>query len=96
MRGDRPLSIKGILNGTTNYILTKMTDSNMPMNIALKEAQKAGYAEADPTYDVEGIDAARKLVIMANWLLNKPIIIKDVAITGITGITLELENWNKS
>ncbi len=89
MRGDRTISIKGILNGTTNYILTKMTDSNMPMNIALKEAQKAGYAEADPTYDLEGIDAACKLVIIANWLINKPITIKDVAITGITGITLD-------
>ena len=89
MRGDRLLSIKGILNGTTNYILTKMTESNMPMTRALKEAQEAGYAEADPTYDVEGIDAASKLVILANWLLNKPITLKDVTITGITGITLE-------
>jgi homoserine dehydrogenase len=89
LRGDRSLSIKGILNGTTNYILTKMTDSNMPMSIALQEAQKAGYAEADPTYDVEGIDAACKLVIMANWLINKPITIKDVEITGIRGITLD-------
>ena len=89
LRGDRLLSIKGILNGTTNYILTKMTDSNTSMNIALKDAQEAGYAETDPTYDIEGIDAACKLVIMANWLINKPITIKDVAITGITGITLD-------
>ena len=89
MRGDKLLSIKGILNGTTNYILTKMTDSNTPMDIALKEAQKAGYAEADPTYDIEGIDSACKLVIMANWLINKPITIKNVEITGITEITLD-------
>ncbi len=95
MKGDKLLSIKGILNGTTNYILTKMADSNTPMNIALKEAQNSGYAEADPTYDIEGIDAACKLVIMANWLINKPITIKDVEITGITGITLDDVNEAK-
>jgi homoserine dehydrogenase len=89
LAGDRILSMRGILNGTTNYILTEMTEFNMPMGVALKEAQKAGYAEADPAYDLEGIDSACKLVIMANWLMKRPITIRDVDKTGITGINLD-------
>jgi len=87
--GDRILSMRGILNGTTNYILTKMTEFNVSMNVALKEAKNAGYAEVDPTYDIEGIDAACKLVIIANWLMKRSITIKDVSITGITEINLD-------
>jgi homoserine dehydrogenase len=89
LTGDQLLSVQGILNGTTNYILTKMAESNTPLRAALREAQDAGYAEADPTYDVEGIDAAAKLVIIANWLMDRHITIKDVDITGISGVTLE-------
>lgn len=89
LNGDNLLSIRGILNGTTNYILSKMAESNTPMPVALREAQEFGYAEADPTYDVEGIDAAAKLVILANWLMNQRITITDVDITGIAGVTLE-------
>lgn len=89
LQGDQLLSVQGILNGTTNYILTKMAESNTPLHQALQEAQEAGYAEADPTYDVEGIDAAAKLVIIANWLMDRRITIKDVDITGISGVTLE-------
>lgn len=85
--GDRILSIRGILNGTTNYILTRMTEGGAGMEEALKEAQQAGYAEADPAYDIEGIDTACKLVILANWLMGKNITIKDVDVQGITGVT---------
>ena len=87
LNGDRLLSVQGILNGTTNFILSKMAESGTPLNEALREAQDAGYAEADPTYDVEGIDAAAKLVIIANWLMDRRITIKDVDITGILGVT---------
>ena len=86
--GDKIISIKGILNGTTNYILTRMAEAHVPMDVALKEAQVAGYAEADPTYDVKGIDSACKLVIIANWLMDRRITIKDVSISGITEVTL--------
>lgn len=89
LMGDRIVSIKGILNGTTNYVLTKMTDHNQSMRVALKEAQEIGYAEADPTYDVEGIDAACKLVIMANWLMNRHHTLKDVDVSGIAGVTMD-------
>ncbi|MDQ1279845.1 MAG: homoserine dehydrogenase [Thermoproteota archaeon] len=86
--GDKIQSIKGILNGTTNYILARMTEARVQMDDALKEAQAAGYAEADPTYDVKGIDSACKLVILANWLMDRRITIKDVNISGITEVTL--------
>ena len=85
--GDRILSIKGILNGTTNYILTRMGEGGVTIGDALKEAQRAGYAEADPAYDVEGVDTACKLVIMANWLMGRNVTIKDVEIKGIMGVT---------
>jgi homoserine dehydrogenase len=80
-------SIKGILNGTCNYILTKMTSEGVEMQDALAEAQKLGYAEADPTADVGGFDSACKLVITSNYVLGTSISIKDVDITGITGVT---------
>jgi len=67
--GDRIASIMGILNGTTNYILTRMAESEISMSAALKEAQQKGYAETDPTYDLKGIDSACKLVILTNWLM---------------------------
>ncbi|MEM2897368.1 MAG: homoserine dehydrogenase [Candidatus Bathyarchaeia archaeon] len=87
--GDRIISIKGILNGTTNYILTRMFEASISMDQALKEAQKAGYAEADPSYDIEGIDTACKLVIIANWIMNLRISLKDVNIKGINEVTLK-------
>jgi homoserine dehydrogenase len=87
--GDKITSIKGILNGTTNYILTRMSESEVSMDVALKEAQQKGYAETDPSYDLEGIDSACKLVIMANWLKGKAVTLKDVEIMGITEITLD-------
>ncbi|MBW2521507.1 MAG: homoserine dehydrogenase, partial [Deltaproteobacteria bacterium] len=62
--GNRILSIMGIMNGTANYILTQMTDHATPFEEVLKDAQEKGFAEADPTYDIEGIDTAHKLVIL--------------------------------
>lgn len=94
--GDRVTAIRGILNGTTNYILTRMTETKVPMEVALKEAQDAGYAEADPTNDVEGFDSACKLVILANWVMDRRITIKDVTISGIMSVSMEdVENARK-
>jgi len=87
LMGDQLKSIKGILNGTTNYILTRMDEGEVSMFAALKEAQQKGYAEADPSYDLKGIDSACKLVIMANWLMNKGVTLKDVNISGILEVT---------
>ncbi|PKP54505.1 MAG: homoserine dehydrogenase [Candidatus Altiarchaeales archaeon HGW-Altiarchaeales-3] len=82
-------SIYGILNGTTNYILTKMTMDDITFDAALKEAQDLGFAETDPTYDIEGIDTAVKVVILANSLMNKTVKFEDVKVTGIKDITPE-------
>jgi homoserine dehydrogenase len=79
--------IKGILNGTTNFILTKMEQEGWSYQQALKEAQKLGYAEADPTADVEGLDALAKVVILSNVLLGGDITPDDVQCQGITQIT---------
>jgi len=85
--GDRILSIRGILNGTTNYILTEMDEKRITFQQALTNAQKLGYAEANPSMDVDGLDAACKLVIMANWIMNKKVTLKNVSIQGIRGVT---------
>lgn len=87
LKGDRILAIKGILNGTTNYILSEMDDKHITFGEALEAAQKLGYAEADPTMDVDGYDAAAKLVIMANWIMEKKVTIKDVEIKGIRKVS---------
>ncbi|MBC7130980.1 homoserine dehydrogenase, partial [Candidatus Bathyarchaeota archaeon] len=87
--GDRILSVKGILNGTTNYILTEMAEKHISFEDALMNAKKLGYAEADPSMDVDGIDAACKLVILANWVLGKKVTLKDVNVNGIRGVTLD-------
>ncbi len=89
LAGNTILSLHGILNGTCNYILTRMRDEGLTYPQALQEARDLGYAEADPTYDVKGIDAAIKLVILANTVLGMDIRLSDVAITGIDSITLE-------
>ena len=88
LQGDKIKSIRGILNGTTNYILSEMYENNLSFNDALTDAQKLGYAEADPTMDVDGFDAAAKLVIMANWILNRKVTINDVTIRGIRNVSL--------
>lgn len=86
---DEIKSMEGILNGTTNYILTKMGKGGMDFETALQEAKELGYAEADPTYDVEGVDAAAKLVILANDIMGLRKEYADVDIKGIAGVTRE-------
>ena len=81
--------ISGILNGTTNYILTSMRDNGATFEDALKKAQQLGYAEANPSADVDGIDAARKIVILAALASGKLIDPKTIPTEGITKITLE-------
>ena len=84
---NRILAVYGIINGTSNYILTKMTDEGIEFSDALKEAQRLGYAEADPTYDIEGIDSAHKLAILASLAYDIPLSFNDVYKEGITRIT---------
>ncbi|NMA02131.1 MAG: homoserine dehydrogenase [Clostridia bacterium] len=79
--------IMGIINGTTNYILTKMTYENLDFDKALEEAKKLGYAEADPTADIEGYDAARKIAILASLAFQSRVSFKDVYVEGITKIS---------
>lgn len=81
-------SIEGILNGTTNHILTRMLDAGITLNDALQEAQSAGYAEADPSYDINGLDTASKLVIMSNWIMGRRLTIRDVDIEGISNVSV--------
>jgi homoserine dehydrogenase len=97
LAGNSVVGIEGILNGTCNYILTRMSEERMPYDLVLKEAQESGIAETDPTYDVEGIDSAIKLVIIANSIFGQNSTYRDVDVTGITKITpeaLELANEN--
>lgn len=83
------LSIMGIVNGTTNYMLTKMTREGLDYNDVLKEAQVKGYAESDPTADVGGMDAARKIVILASIAFNTRFSLEDVAVEGIQNISAQ-------
>ena len=84
---NRIQSFFGILNGTANYILTKMTDQGSPFSDVLKEAQELGYAEADPTFDVEGIDTAHKLTILIAIAYGVPIDCSAVYTEGISKVT---------
>ncbi|MEG0686636.1 MAG: homoserine dehydrogenase, partial [Erysipelotrichales bacterium] len=86
LANDEIFDIKGILNGTSNYILTKMTQENLSYEAALKQAQELGFAEADPTADVEGIDAARKVAILAMLAFNVNTTLKDVKVEGISNV----------
>ncbi len=83
------MRIKGILNGTTNYILTEMSQNRVTFQDALANAQKLGYAEREPSMDIDGFDTACKTVILANWILNKKITLKDVDRTGIREVSLQ-------
>lgn len=89
LSGNEIKEITGILNGTTNFILSKMEEENMDYEDALRLAQKLGYAEADPTADVEGYDALAKIVILSNVLLEADIKPSDVQREGISSITKE-------
>lgn len=87
LAANRIVSIYGIINGTSNYILTKMTDEERAFADVLAEAQRAGYAEADPTFDVGGIDTAHKLAILVNLAFGMHIRLKDIFTEGITSIS---------
>ena len=84
---DEILEISGILNGTTNYILTEMTEQGSDFDSVLKDAQDKGYAEKDPTADVEGYDACRKIAILTSLAYGKQLDFEDIYTEGITKIT---------
>ncbi|MCX5847063.1 MAG: homoserine dehydrogenase [Deltaproteobacteria bacterium] len=84
---NRIKSIFGIMNGTSNYILSKMTDEGKSFDVVLKEAQELGFAEADPTFDIEGIDTAHKLAITLSLAYGKRVNLDDVYREGISGIS---------
>lgn len=87
LAGNHISEVMGIVNGTTNFILTKMSKEGMEFADALKLAQDLGYAESDPTADVEGLDAARKVAILASVAFNSRVTFEDVYTEGITKIT---------
>ncbi len=87
LAANRITQIIGIINGTTNYMLTKMTEEGSDFADVLNEAQAKGYAEVNPTADIEGYDAARKLAILASIAFNSRIVLDDVYVEGITKIT---------
>jgi homoserine dehydrogenase len=82
-------SMKGILNGTCNFILSRMGEEGLPFEYVLKEAQEMGFAEADPSYDIDGIDSASKLAILANAIMGLDVTYHDVRRTGIRRVTQE-------
>jgi homoserine dehydrogenase len=87
--GDEITAVTGIVNGTTNFILEQMTTRGADYRQVLREAQELGYAEADPTADVEGFDAAAKAAILASLAFHSQVRLSDVAREGITGVTAE-------
>jgi len=89
LAGNEILALYGVLNGTCNFILTRMADEGLTYDQALMEARELGYAEADPTYDVQGIDAAIKLVILANTIWGNGVRLEDVDRTGIDLLTAD-------
>jgi homoserine dehydrogenase len=86
---NRVLSLAGIVNGTCNYILSKMTDEGLDFSLVLKEAQTHGYAEADPTLDIEGMDSAHKLQILVALAFRTFVELKDIHTEGITHVTAQ-------
>ena len=86
---NRIQAIEGIVNGTANYILSKMSDENCDFDVALKEAQEKGFAEVDPTFDIEGIDSAHKIAVLTRIAYGAPIKFEDIKVSGITNITSE-------
>ena len=87
LAGNHMTEVMGIVNGTTNFILTKMSQEGMEFSDALAEATRLGYAEADPTADIEGLDAGRKMAILASAAFNSRVVFDDVYTEGITKIT---------
>jgi homoserine dehydrogenase len=95
LASDRITKLMGIVNGTTNYILTNMSQNGASYEDVLAEAQALGFAEADPTSDVEGLDAARKMAILARLGFSMDIDLDDVQVKGITQVTEEDLNYGK-
>lgn len=95
LASDRITQMMGIVNGTTNYILTKMSNEGCSYDEVLKEAQELGFAEADPTSDVEGLDAARKMTILATLGFSMHIDLEDVKVSGISNVTEEDIRYGK-
>lgn len=89
LAGNNITSVSGILNGTCNYILSKITNEGLAFDKVLADAQAIGYAEADPTLDIEGIDASHKLAIIMALAYGMEINLDDIHVEGITGVTLE-------
>lgn len=89
LTADEIQEITGILNGTTNYMLTRMANEGIGFDTVLKDAQSLGYAEADPTADVEGIDPCRKIAILTSLVCGKQVDYEDIYTEGITKITSE-------
>jgi len=89
LAANRITSLYGIVNGTSNYILSKMTDEGLEFGRVLAEAQAEGYAEADPTFDVEGIDSAHKLQILATLAFRTSVGLGEIYVEGITRVTPE-------
>lgn len=82
------LNVRGIINGTCNYILTEMREKNLEFNVVLKDAMEKGYAEADPTFDIEGIDAAHKICILSSLAFNQTVDVSKIYTNGISKIKL--------
>jgi len=92
LRGERISSFQGILNGTTNYILSNM-HTGMSFETALTDAKKRGYVEADESLDLDGLDAAAKLVILANWIMGMKVTMPDIKLTGIRNVdNIQIKN----
>jgi homoserine dehydrogenase len=89
LAGNRINRVAGIINGTSNYILTDMLENDVDFSESLKEAQSLGYAESDPAFDIEGTDAAHKLAILASIAYGIPLKFDQVYVEGITSVTLE-------
>ena len=95
MQANRVTSLKGIVNGTTNYILSRMSDEGVDYAACLKDAQALGYAEADPTADVEGFDAMYKNSILSSLAYKKRVPVDRIYREGISGIAVEDINYGK-
>jgi homoserine dehydrogenase len=87
LAANRILSVHGIVNGTTNFVLSEMERSGAPFEAVLKRAQDLGYAEADPSFDVDGIDAAHKLTLLASMAFGAELTFKEIPTEGIRGLT---------
>ncbi len=93
MLGDQVLRVLGIVNGTTNYVLDTMTTADLDLDQAVQDAQRLGYAEADPTADIEGHDAAAKAALLASTAFHTRVSLDDVSCEGITAVTADDVAW---